>query len=254
MAAADGSPHADKARAQLEDLRRVLNGEIRRLLLRLDTAPGEESLLATKEALATSAEVRRQVLEKLRGIVPVVTSLTEEQAAAAAEAVAEGLDFGDFTPDQVQALERIVNGQMDEVARLLGDGSQEIAAAMRIGTQTGADLGDLIEEVERVLDTSFVRAQSAVDAAIMGAGRSVTVTAVKAANADGEALGFRLVGPMDSKTRPWCREVLRAGETITLAELEQLDNGTALPASTFAGGYGCRHSWAPVPLDEEGLA
>jgi hypothetical protein len=250
MGGADGSLQADRARAQLEQLRAALNREIGRLLLRLDTKPGEDSLLYTRQALATAAEVRREVLQKLLEQGGVITSLTEDQAAAAALAVAADVDLGEFAPDQLNALDRIVRGQMDEVARLLGDGAEEIATAMRVGINTGAPLGDLIEEVQRALDTTFVRAQSAVDAAIMGAGRSVTVESVKVAN-EGEGLyGFRLVGPLDKKTRPWCRAILGLEEPITQAELAIAVNDNGLSAEVFAGGYGCRHSWAPVLLKE----
>ena len=29
-----------------------------------------------------------------------------------------------------------------------------------------------------------------------------------------------------------------------------LDNGMDLPAADYCGGYGCRHSWAPMPLQD----
>jgi len=46
-------------------------------------------------------------------------------------------------------------------------------------------------------------------------------------------------GPLDIKTREFCREHLN--EIKTKAEWDELDNGQITPVSTFGGGFNCRH-------------
>lgn len=66
-----------------------------------------------------------------------------------------------------------------------------------------------------------------------------------AAQARQEGLTQRLyVGPLDSKTREFCQQLV--GQTFTVSEIEQMDNGQTGPVITDGGGWNCRHQWAPV--------
>lgn len=252
MPGADGSLQADRAREQLEELRAALNREIARLLHQLNTGNGTDALVRDRESLAVMSRVRDEVVAKLRESGVVITSVTEEGAADAARAVAEKYDFGDFTPDTSKHLEQIVREQLKEVTDAFKVAEKEIVRAMRIGSRTSAPLGELIDKVAQEIDTSFAKAQASVDAAIMGSGRALVVNSVKEANADGGAqIGFRLIGPMDGKTRAFCRALVKQtrAKPVTQAELEALDNGSDLAPEFFGGGYNCRHTWAPALIE-----
>lgn len=250
MAAADGSAAADAARVHLERIRDALNAEVRRLLLALDTERGGQALVSDKQALATAVRVRQQVLTLLEQRGGAVVDEMERAMAQAAQEVARSVDLGPFDADAMKTLEEIARGQTDEVITTFRDGRARIGVAMRAGLTTQAELGELIDQVAREIETTFAKAQSAVDAAIMGAGRSVTLRAGSdAASEAGEPVVFRVVGPSDGKTRDFCRAVV--GRCFSADALERLDNGDQpRPVSIYLGGYNCRHSLAPMLLSD----
>jgi hypothetical protein len=259
MAGADGSIQADAARGKLEEIEQALRKEITRLMLKLDTERGGSELMSDREALANATKVRAQVLDamKERGLKAIVDE-AEARAIEAAQAVADDIDFGDFTPDISKDLERIVSGRMDEVTKAFKEGSMEINRAMRLGVTTAAPLDEAIAEVARVMETTIRQAQAAVDAAIMGCARDISVEGAKESQASsGETLVMVLTGPLDQKTRDFCRR--HVGRAVLLDELSDLDNDTdgELPADIYAGGYNCRHTWAAMTLadaEAEGIA
>jgi len=55
---------------------------------------------------------------------------------------------------------------------------------------------------------------------------------------------FMYVGPLDSKTRPFCRRLL--GEVFSRAEIDKMENGQTMNVFTTCGGYNCRHKWVAV--------
>lgn len=257
MAAADGSPQADQARARLEELRRLTVREMQRLLSRLDTDQGSSKLSGDKAALATVARVRVAIVTELRARGGVVIDTTEQHAAQAAQAVADGVDLGPFNADTARDIGRLVSGQADEVTKTFEDGAAEIGKAMRAAVATAAPIDDLVDEVARVIDTTYLRAQAAVDAAVMASGRLVMLQAGEdMAEEVGTITVYKVVGPTDGKTRPWCAE--HVGNAYTRRALDGDDNGEKQPkpVSAYLGGYNCRHSLAPMTLEEaqaEGL-
>lgn len=246
MAGADGSVQADRARADLERLRQMLNKELRDLLLRLDTESGESTLARGRDALATAQRTRAQVMQLLERAGTVVVDVAEQATVDAALAVAKDVELGDFNPEAGVALEQIVKGQLDEVTKTFGDGAERVRRAVTVATTTGAPLSELIDEVAQAVDTTFLRAQAAVDSAVMGAGRYVTLRAADGVGVDGDPIVFLIVGPRDGKVRDWCRA--HVGKAFSEDALDRDDNGAGQPkpASVYLGGYNCRHSLAPM--------
>jgi hypothetical protein len=102
----------------------------------------------------------------------------------------------------------------------------------------------VVEEVRARLATTYLRASAAVDAAIMAAGRRAVMSAAR--EVEGElGLVYVYVGPKDDKNRPFCRQWV--GKAVS--DPSGLDNGQGLPVDDYAGGYRCRHSWAPTPVE-----
>lgn len=250
--APSGVPQADKAVTYMAEILAKLNGEIRALVTQLDTERGGAGLISDKQALANAARVRQQILALVAERQGQVIDVLEQGVAAAADAVAAANDLGDFSAQATRTLQEIADGRADEVAAAFQKGQRQIAEAIAVGLTTGADLSDLIDQVAREVDTSFARAQSAVDTGIVGAGRAVTMRAGREADTDPrDPIVFRYVGPNDSKTRPFCRPIL--GQCFSDAAISRLDNGQGLAVDTFGGGYGCRHSWSPILTSEARL-
>ena len=68
------------------------------------------------------------------------------------------------------------------------------------------------------------------------------------ADRDGVSL-FMYVGPLDSKTRPFCARVMLGKMVYSREEIDSMDNGQTGDVMTDGGGYNCRHSWMPVTAE-----
>ena len=55
---------------------------------------------------------------------------------------------------------------------------------------------------------------------------------------------FLYVGPVDSKKRPFCLQIV--GTVLNRQEIEDLDNGQTGDTFSDGGGYNCRDTWSPV--------
>lgn len=243
----EASRAADETKRELARLHRETVADIRRLLAALDTAQGEARLLKTADALATATRVRRQIEQGMREAGVSTRGIAESGIIRAAEAVAGQVDLAEFSPRIRDTIDTITGPLLDDVVGVFGEAAAEVAKAVRSGVATQGNLAALIDDVARIVDTTAMRAQAAVDSAIIGTGREMVVDgAERAQEQSGEAWGMLYTGPMDAKTRPWCRP--RVGVVFPLIALKTMDNGTDLPAATFGGGYNCRHTWTPMPL------
>lgn len=246
---------ADRASKDLTELLTRLDREIRRLLAALDTARGTDQLVGDREALVTATRVRQQVAQLLteRGQA-AVTTIASQRALEAANAVIASSDLPPLPADATDAtpeLRRIVEGQTAEVAAVFTVAADEMRRAINAGISTGGSLADLVEEVAARLNVAVVRAQAAVDAAVMASGRRALMLQAEATGLD---YVFAYVGPNDGKTRPFCKALV--GRAVSKARMASLDNGQGLPVRDFCGGYNCRHSWAPLTREDaaaEGL-
>lgn len=224
----------------------------------MSTQEGTSKLERTEQALATAARVRQQIINVMisEGLQPSITTL-EANAASEAQDIAKQINLGNFNADVITQLDAIVSGQLDDITSTFRDASREIAAAMRQGITTGASLSVLIDDIASIIDTTFLRAQAAVDSAIMAAGRTVTINSGEAAaEATGEKYVYVYTGPDDAKIREFCSKHI--GKAYTIDALDKLDNGDnqPKPVSVFLGGYNCRHTLSPIPLPDaqaEGL-
>jgi hypothetical protein len=244
VAGADGAiGPAGRAVRDLERLHARLEAQVRRLLLRLDTAKGDDALERDKAALATATATLRQVEQAL--VDEGATTVRAVVLQRADEAIRR-VGGSDIPADARQEILRIVNGQVADVVAVFGVAQDSIRRAVNAGTTTQGSLADLVDEVEGDLNVAFARAAAAVDAAVMAAGRRAVVVAAEGAGV-GE-LVYLYVGPRDRKNRDFCRALV--GKAVTRTTMAGLDNRMGLPAADFCGGYGCRHSWAPMLRSE----
>ena len=254
MAADDAliGPIASGARARLERIKAALVREMTMRLQRLDTKGGK--LSSERESLDAARKIRTQVLQLLREEgYPLVIDAAEQAVADAVERALGPVQAMQRTPlgvgmavtldaEAKDSIARSVSGVLDEVAGVFGDAAQEIRRAVDASLNTAAPLGDLIEEVRARLDTTFLKASTAVDLAVRSAGqKAINDQAERGAEATGIELVAIYSGPSDSKVRDWCDEHL--DKAYTVDGLRRLRNDNGEPAAEFRGSFGCRHRW-----------
>lgn len=232
------------ADAAVEDLRRLeqaLERDLLRILLSLDTMPGDDSLV--RRQAQTSAAVLAQVRRRLEAEGETLTGVVGQRAIEAVSAVL-GAPPSTLSLDVRRELDAIVGGQTGDVVKTFKLAIPEMREAVARGIASGGSLADVIEEVRARLATTYLRASAAVDAAIMAVGRRAVVSAAR--DLEGELdLVYVYVGPRDAKNRPFCRTWV--GKAVT--DPARLDNGQGLPVDDYCGGYACRHSWAPTTVE-----
>ena len=245
MAAADKSgPIADAAVADLEAIRVQLDREIRRALLKLNTAPGEDTLVKAQGRVAAQVASQVDAAMKTRGL-KAIEGVLRDRAIESALAALGGVDLPVSVTTEIDA---ILKSQTKDIADVFGDASSTIRRAIALGTTTSASLSDLIDGVAEKVGATVTKAAAAVDASVMAAGRTAVIRAATEA-ADGIVnLVYLYSGPKESRNRPFCR--LHVGKALTESGIAQADNGQGLPVDAFAGGYNCRHVWSPMTLAE----
>ena len=237
-------PIADAAVADLEAIRVQLDREIRRALLKLNTAPGEDTLVKAQGRVAAQVASQVDAAMKTRGL-KAIEGVLRDRAIESALAALGGVDLPVSVTTEIDA---ILKSQTKDIADVFGDASSTIRRAIALGTTTSASLSDLIEGVAEKVGATLTKAAAAVDASVMAAGRTAVIRAATEA-ADGIVnLVYLYSGPKDSRNRPYCR--LHVGKALTESGIAQADNGQGLPVDAFAGGYNCRHVWSPMTLAE----
>lgn len=231
---------ADKAIDDLFRLETQLERDLLAILLRLDTVPSEDSLLRAQ--LQTRAAVLRQIQNRLIAEGEQLISVTGQRAVEAVAAVL-GAPSDTLQTNIKRELDAIVDGQLAEVSNQFKLAQDEIRDAINKGILSGGSLAELVQAVQQKMSTTYSRASAAVDTAIMAAGR---LAVYSDALDSGVEFVWVYVGPRDDKNREFCKAWV--GKACT--DPSKLDNKQNLPVEAFAGGYNCRHSWAPSTIED----
>lgn len=151
----------------------------------------------------------------------------------------------DLTPSmslQLEALGALYQedllGEGDDIARQLW------RAAVR-GLFGGSSPDTILEDLGGVIDRTAPQIRTLYDTSVSILGRQVE--ALQAGD-DPDAL-FAFVGPVDTKTRPWC--LRHVGRLFTRAQIDELDNGQIAPVFLTGGGYNCRHLFSEISKASE---
>lgn len=54
---------------------------------------------------------------------------------------------------------------------------------------------------------------------------------------------YYYLGPLDEKTRPFCRQMLKIDKVFSEEEIKYMSDELNYPVLDYAGSYGCRHQW-----------
>lgn len=244
MSGADlAGPIADGAIEDLRAAQDAVDRDLLRILLKLDTNTGEDSLVRRQGQVAIA--VYRQISDRLEQAGEEAISIAGQRALAAAEAIL-GAPPATLSLDVRAELDQIVSRQAADVVRVFGDAAKEIRAAAAAGVTSGGSLGDLVVNVSTAMQRTYAQAQAAVDAAIMAVGRRAVMAEAAVVEEDGTPLVYVYVGPKDGKNRPFCK--VWVGKAVN--KPDDMSNGQGLAVEDYCGGYNCRHSWAPMMIPD----
>jgi hypothetical protein len=249
-----GSEQADAAVARLRDILEAAQREVERLLRRIDTMPGRSTMSRDAQSLTNNQEVVRQVQQSIATMR--TRALAEARAAALTTATSEAQRIGvTFTPRTAALVQAIVEDRIKEIDAVFGDAALEVGRAARIVLATTADASTFVDRVSAALGSSRAQALSAVDSVAMASGRQVTIIDAEMAGVRADVdIVYGYGGPIDSITRPFCREhaTVESNSVYTFAALNRLDNGAGqpMPVSVYLGGYRCRHFLVPMTQAE----
>jgi hypothetical protein len=248
---------ATRAASGLQDLLEDLDARIARIVAGLDTKNGE--LVAGQARNLT--RVRKQVIEAIKEIgVRPITSRTSNAVADAAskigELVAKDLakvdgapDGFTFDADASRDIAAIANQANKDIAAIFGDYGAQMSREIAAATNGALDVERLIDKLKDKSSAAISRAMTLIDTAVSAGARTALMdTASEVVDEDGEPLMvYRYTGPSDDLTRDFCDEHL--GQYLSQEYVDKTTNDQGLPMRSTCGGYNCRHSLSPVPVD-----
>jgi hypothetical protein len=175
-------------------------------------------------------------------------ALADDFASAALEykGALEALPAVAFKAEQGSALAAALNAKYegwDRVAQGIIDKTRQLVSS---ATVTGIPGETLAAQLVKEAGALEQHARTYIETAQQAQLRESWIAA-------GQSMGaerYEYVGPMDDRTRPFCRDLLNQGGTHTLEDVGKMKNGQSLSVVTYGGGWNCRHDWVPV-LDTE---
>lgn len=132
---------------------------------------------------------------------------------------------------------------IDQYLGVLGD-KDSIRELTGLDPDNPEDLRQLRMEMREELVREIFNAVQSRTTALQDA------QAERAAQYDDESIvGYVYLGPDDMSNRPFCNAL--EFKWLTMAEIQQLDNGQLPDAYLTRGGYNCRHGWYALWPGEE---
>ena len=229
----------DRFAREMGDVLKLANARVRELLRELREQDGR--LVATKASLGRVLGLRRDILRALdeSGYAALAESLTDGPLDELTRTVLRGNSIAqaaaDLSKTDLTAIAAFKTVRFDELMRLEADLAGQLQRIVLDGTLGLRPVPHLVDDVADLFDTSLARARSTYDTAISIYSRQVDQ--LHATGEPGEL--FYYAGPLDTKTRPFCRA--RVGKVFPREELENADNGQMPNPLLTGGGFNCRH-------------
>lgn len=225
----------------VEELRRVLKAtdqDLRALIV----DEGIARALTAQRVVTLRVQIRKLLTDA--GYDGLAVTSVEEAARAYARSFLDARVRADAAQllagaqPKLQAMAQMAQtdllGLGDELARQLW---QSVTQA----TITARPVSTILADLESATDLGRARIATLFDTL-----SSMLARATETAGADELPPDQKFVyeGPLDSKTRDFCANLL--GQELTRAEIDALDNEQLPNVFLTAGGYNCRHSWIAV--------
>jgi 2'-5' RNA ligase len=182
--------------------------------------------------------------DKLSGQLPFLQQTIDQIAKESGHQ----LPAVSFTPSDLQIMDGL-NLTTQQSIRLSMRAAAGAAAQKILFSVNALPFKDLVETFKEEFGGSVGRNVSRANTAASVWYRSVSdvqYTEIEK-NAPALKVAFTYSGPLDQKTRPFCRMMLArtADNPMTREQIDKLDNGFSGPGTvfTFCGGVNCRHNW-----------
>jgi hypothetical protein len=235
---------------ELAQTLKLLNVDARRLVRALQTKDGR--LVATKAQLGRVLGLRRDLLDVLEksGFARFAEEAFDAPLDEMTRLVLRGNSIAraaaDLTKADLSAIEAFKTVRFEELLQLGRTAAVRLARLVLDGTLGAQPLDSLVDDVADLFDVTDAQARTLYDTAM-----AIYARQVDQLQATGEPDElFYYAGPLDTKTRPFCRE--RVGKVFTREQLETADNGQLPNPLLTGGGFNCRHQPKRVSkLDRE---
>ena len=241
---------------QLRDLMRALEDEIRKLI---KLPPGESRAIRMQNAL--------KAREQIAATIARAGALYEDETARAAVLIAldtiRESDFlpDGFAPDVAQEIDQAISGRFKELSEAFGNMSEDVNKALMRGAVAGLPTEDIAQQISKQLGKSEAVGRTVTTTAIHSASRAALVDTADETGAD---FVYAYVGPLDIKTRPFCRfygfpdgggsKVAYTRDALRVMSRDPTQQnqpgGEMGDVSAALGGYNCRHGLAPIFIEE----
>ena len=242
----------------IEILRELFRTAERRILAVLS----EPNLFSDEQTInaAQSVSARARIDSILRELGEETGSLIGEGALQVFEGVLrENIEAFpiDFTTDTAQAVEDVFNQQIKDIPSIFGRAAQDIRRGVIAATILGEPLDKTVESVQKVMNITENQATVLTNTTLISTEAASTVVM---AEDTGVEMVYIYSGPDDKVTRPFCdfygfKQGKVAYSRDALRELSKDPNqkkqpgGEAKDTAFFRGGWNCRHTWVPRPVD-----
>lgn len=236
--------------SELQGVLRRADRLIARLVRQLAAEDGQ--LVRTRAALGRAVGMRRDIQAVLEraGFTDLAQLAVNERFDRLAGVVMQDTTIAakaaTLTPVDVASLLALKELRLADLFDWRAGVAQQAWRITVDGVLGLRDVDDLVEDLSLLFDTSLPQARTLYDTAVSTYARQVNLL-----HATGEPDElFYYAGPLDSVTRPFCRE--RVGKVFSRTEIDAMDNGQLPNPLVTGGGYNCRHAFKRVSiLDEE---
>lgn len=241
---------------QLRELMRALEDEIRKLI---NLPPSDTRAIRMQNAL--------KAREQIAAVINRAGALYEDEAARAAiilavDTIQESDILPDgFAPDVAQEIDAAISGRFKELSQAFGEMSDNVNKTLMRGAVAGLPTEEIAQQISKDLGKSEAVGRTVTTTALHSASRAALVDTADETGAD---FVYAYVGPLDVKTRPFCRfygfpdgggsKVAYTREALRVMSQDPTQQnqpgGEMGDVSAALGGYNCRHGLAPIFIEE----
>ncbi len=174
--------------------------------------------------------------------------LLEESALESVSQLSDAIGDPDILAASRAGITEAVTATSNDLQRQvreLGNGIvNAIKAEVEVATVIPRPLAGMAANISSATGLAQSRALTLVNTALASVQRNVQARAMDRLVAAGQEVFVYYTGPLDDKTRPFCRPLV--GKAISRDQMAKLSPGRGLNFRQNGGGYNCRHTLIPV--------
>lgn len=224
---------------ELAQVLKLLNADARALVRELQTKDGR--LVATRASLGRVLGLRKDLLDLLERsgfemfAVEAFDGPLDEMTRLVLKGAGISKAAADLSTADLKAIEAFKAVRFEELLDLGRTSAIRLARLILDGTLGAQPVDGIVADIADQFDYTDAQARTLYDTALSIYSRQVDQLQ---ATGDPDEL-FYYAGPLDTKTRKFCRD--RVGKVFTRTDLETADNGQLPNPLLTGGGFNCRH-------------